>query len=311
MVRDAHGRKMSKSLGNVIDPMDVIHGITLEGLHEQLIDSNLDPKEIDKAKAGQKQDYPNGIPECGTDAMRFALCAYMTQARDINLDILRVQGYRFFCNKLWNATKFALMYFESGEKYQILDNLTGDESKVDLWILSRLAHTIDVVDKSFASYEFAQATQASYNFWLYELCDNYLECLKPVFFSTDEAKKATARRVLYTCLDLGLRLLSPFMPFITEELFQRLPRSNTEIASICVAPFPGKKLEFDSEKIANYCPLQKSNNSTSSTNPSKRTSNSCRRSPKRSVQPAVTTTSRQRPKLKLSSSVPTRSYRMS
>lgn len=93
IVRDAHGRKMSKSLGNVIDPMDVITGISLEDLHNQLIDSNLDPKEIDKAKAGQKQDYPDGIPECGTDALRFALCA-MCSGRDINLDILRIQGYR-------------------------------------------------------------------------------------------------------------------------------------------------------------------------------------------------------------------------
>uniref|UniRef100_A0A182UYH9 Valine--tRNA ligase n=1 Tax=Anopheles merus TaxID=30066 RepID=A0A182UYH9_ANOME len=123
MVRDAHGRKMSKSLGNVIDPMDVITGISLEGLHKQLYDSNLDPREIEKAKAGQKQDYPNGIPECGTDALRFALCAYMTQARDINLDIQRVQGYRFFCNKLWNATKFALMYFPGAEKYDIITSL--------------------------------------------------------------------------------------------------------------------------------------------------------------------------------------------
>lgn len=240
MVRDAHGRKMSKSLGNVIDPMDVINGISLEGLHEQLIDSNLDPKEIEKAKAGQKQDYPNGIPECGVDAMRFALCSYMTQARDINLDILRVQGYRFFCNKLWNATKFALMYFESGQKYEILEKLTGNESRIDLWILSRLSHTIETVDKSFTNYEFAPATQASYSFWLYDLCDIYLECLKPIFASSDETRKATARRVLYTCLDLGLRLLSPFMPFITEELFQRLPRKSTEIKSICVAQFPGE-----------------------------------------------------------------------
>lgn len=125
MVRDAHGRKMSKSLGNVIDPMDVILGISLEGLHLQLLDSNLDPKEIEKAKAGQKQDYPNGIPECGVDAMRFALCSYLTQARDINLDIMRVQGYRFFCNKLWNATKFALMYFNPNEKYDVLTTLVS------------------------------------------------------------------------------------------------------------------------------------------------------------------------------------------
>lgn len=117
IIRDAHGRKMSKSLGNVIDPMDVISGISLENLNKQLYDSNLDPKEISKAVAGQKQDYPNGIPECGADAMRFALCSYNLQSRDINLDILRVQGYRFFCNKLWNAVKFALMYFDGTSKY--------------------------------------------------------------------------------------------------------------------------------------------------------------------------------------------------
>lgn len=149
MVRDAHGRKMSKSLGNVIDPMDVIKGATLEvkrdfsyflisiyyklkclfvcfqELHKQLTDSNLDPKELVKAMEGQKQDYPQGIPECGTDALRFALCAYTTQGRDINLDILRVQGYRFFCNKIWNATKFALTYFGSDFKY--------DESHVQVY----------------------------------------------------------------------------------------------------------------------------------------------------------------------------------
>ncbi|KAG5673539.1 hypothetical protein PVAND_003579 [Polypedilum vanderplanki] len=250
MVRDAHGRKMSKSLGNVIDPMDVINGISLDGLHQQLIDSNLDPREIEKAKAGQKQDFPNGIPECGTDAMRFTLCNYMTQARDINLDIMRVQGYRFFCNKLWNATKFALRYFEDGETYEIHDKMTSKESKVDLWILSKLSNTIEIVNKSFENYEFATATQVCYTFWLYELCDNYLECLKPVFASDDNEKKAIARRILYTCLDYGLRLLSPFMPFITEELFQRLPRKNIEIPSICVAPYPDiEQFNFKNEDI--------------------------------------------------------------
>uniref|UniRef100_A0A1Q3F4M7 Valine--tRNA ligase n=1 Tax=Culex tarsalis TaxID=7177 RepID=A0A1Q3F4M7_CULTA len=240
MVRDAHGRKMSKSLGNVIDPMDVITGISLEGLHQQLLDSNLDPREIDKAKAGQKQDYPNGIPECGTDAMRFALCAYMTQARDINLDIMRVQGYRFFCNKLWNATRFALMYFTGEEKFDVTQTLTGAESSIDQWILSRLANCIDVSNKGFEKYEFAQATNACYDFWLYDLCDVYLECLKPVFQSgSEEAAKSAARKTLYTCLNLGLKLLSPFMPFITEELYQRLPRADgATVASICVAPYP-------------------------------------------------------------------------
>ncbi|XP_055530331.1 valine--tRNA ligase [Wyeomyia smithii] len=239
MVRDAHGRKMSKSLGNVIDPLDVITGISLEGLHKQLYDSNLDPREIERAKAGQKQDYPNGIPECGTDAMRFALCAYMTQARDINLDILRVQGYRFFCNKLWNATKFALMYFTGDEKYDVIQELTGSKTAIDRWILSRLSNCIDVSNKGFEKYEFAHTTNACYNFWLYDLCDIYLECLKPVFQSGTEEAKSTARKTLYTCLNLGLKLLSPFMPFITEELYQRLPRADfDQVASICVAPYP-------------------------------------------------------------------------
>ncbi|KER27686.1 hypothetical protein T265_13749, partial [Opisthorchis viverrini] len=103
MVRDAHGKKMSKSLGNAIDPVDVIHGISLEALQKQLETGNLDPRELKRACEAQAKDFPKGIPECGTDALRFALCAYTKQGRNINLDILRVQGYRFFCNKLWNA----------------------------------------------------------------------------------------------------------------------------------------------------------------------------------------------------------------
>lgn len=125
MIRDAHGRKMSKSLGNVIDPLDVIQGLTLEKLHEKLYEGNLDAAEIEKAKSGQKKDFPKGIPQCGTDALRFALCAYsgggnyllspqvprLTKipGRDINLEILRVEGYRKFCNKIFNATKFAML----------------------------------------------------------------------------------------------------------------------------------------------------------------------------------------------------------
>ena len=116
MVRDAHGRKMSKSLGNVIDPLDVISGISLEELQARLLIGNLDPREVKKAQQGQKQDFPNGIPECGADALRFTLLAYTSSGRDINLDILRVDGYRKFCNKLWNATRFALL--KLGDDYK-------------------------------------------------------------------------------------------------------------------------------------------------------------------------------------------------
>uniref|UniRef100_A0A803TVX7 valine--tRNA ligase n=1 Tax=Anolis carolinensis TaxID=28377 RepID=A0A803TVX7_ANOCA len=212
VVRDAHGRKMSKSLGNVIDPLDVITGITLE-----------------------KSDYPNGIPECGTDALRFRHTSSLS-CRDINLDVNRILGYRHFCNKLWNATKFAIRGL--GEGFQ--PQTSGSESLIDRWILSRLSHAVELCDTGFQAYDFPGITTAIYNFWLYELCDVYLECLKPVFAGQDEAAIRTSRNALYTCLDAGLRLLSPFMPFVTEELFQRLPRRcpSSDPPSICVTSYP-------------------------------------------------------------------------
>ncbi|XP_069121491.1 LOW QUALITY PROTEIN: valine--tRNA ligase-like [Argopecten irradians] len=239
MVRDAHGRKMSKSLGNVIDPIDVIHGISLEDLHMRLEDGNLEQKEIAKAREGQKADYPNGIPECGTDALRFALLAYTAQGRDINLDVLRVQGYRFFCNKLWNATKFALGALGENFKPNPTRKLSGKETEMDRWILSRLSYAVDQCGNGFRSYDFPAVTTCCYNFWLYELCDWYLENSKPVIYGTDEEAKDCTRQVLYSCLEAGLLLLHPLMPFISEELYQRLPRRTTsEPPSICVTRYP-------------------------------------------------------------------------
>eukprot|EP00731_Ephydatia_muelleri_P023901 Em0016g172a len=238
MVRDAHGRKMSKSLGNVIDPLDVLHGITLEGMHQRLEEGNLDPKEIEIAKAGQKADNPDGIPECGADAMRFALCAYTAQGRDINLDVKRVVGYRYFCNKIWNAFKFSQPFLE-GYTPTAQEGLVGKESTMDRWILGRLSVLVDDANKGFAEYDFPLVTTAIHNFWLYELCDVYIECLKPVMRGSNEEAKAVSRAALYTSLDVGLRVLSPFMPFLTEELFQRLPRrSPSAPLSICVTPYP-------------------------------------------------------------------------
>ncbi|XP_013380246.1 valine--tRNA ligase [Lingula anatina] len=239
LVRDAHGRKMSKSLGNTIDPVDVINGISLEDLHKQLYNSNLDPKEIERAKKGQKEDFPNGIPECGTDALRFALCSYTSQGRDINLDVLRVQGYRFFCNKLWNATRFALSGLGEDFKPEATLKLSGREKLMDKWILSRLSYAVDMCNKGFKEYDFPTTTTAIYNFWLYELCDWYLEYLKPILYGEDKDAIAVSRNALFTCLNVGLRLISPFMPFLSEELFQRLPRrTDNEPPSICVTSYP-------------------------------------------------------------------------
>ncbi|XP_077987163.1 valine--tRNA ligase-like [Glandiceps talaboti] len=251
MVRDAHGRKMSKSLGNVIDPLDVMHGISLEGLYAQLTDSNLDLREIERAKAGQKADYPTGIPECGTDALRFALCAYTSQGRDINLDVLRVQGYRHFCNKLWNVTKFAMMSL--GDNYKPAPTIqpTGSESLVDKWMLSRIANAVMTCEAGWPEYDFPAITTSIYNLWLYELCDVYVEYMKPIIQGTDEAAKATVRNVLYNCLDTGLKLISPLMPFVSEELWQRLPRrSENEPPSICVTAYPeAKDFSFRNEQL--------------------------------------------------------------
>ena len=252
MVRDCHGRKMSKSLGNVIDPLYVIRGISLEDLHKSLYNSNLDPKEIEKAKAGQKADFQNGIPECGTDALRFGLLAYCLQGRDINLDIKRIEGYRFFCNKIWNAFKLTLMSL--GDDFKPLDTerLTGNESKIDLWILSKIIVAAEQVNNTIAKYDFLQATTAVYHLWQYEFCDIYLEHLKSVLAIGDEQAKNAAKQTLYTCIDNNLRLLHPFMPFLTEELYQRLPRRGQyQVPSICVDRYPDvNKFTFKRDSIA-------------------------------------------------------------
>lgn len=170
--------------------------------------------------------------------MRFALCAYTAQGRDINLDVKRVVGYRYFCNKIWNAFKFSQPFLE-GYTPTALEGLTGKESTMDRWILSRLSVLVDEANKGFTEYDFPLVTTAIHNFWLYELCDVYIECLKPVMRGSDEEAKGAARAALYTSLDVGLRVLSPFMPFLTEELFQRLPRrSPSAPPSICVTPYP-------------------------------------------------------------------------
>jgi valyl-tRNA synthetase len=241
MVRDAHGRKMSKSLGNVIDPLHVIEGITLSDLNETLTGGNLEEKEVKKAQEGQAQDYPDGIPECGTDAMRFALVAYTAQGRDINLDVLRVVGYRHWCNKLWNAIRFAIMNL--GDGYEPpetpLTSATPGLPPASKWALHRLNTAVKTTVDAMEVYDFANATTGVYAFWQYDVCDVFIELMKPVMNGTDEVAKKATRDTLWTCLDAGLRLLHPFMPFVTEELWQRLPRRAAETApSIMVADYP-------------------------------------------------------------------------
>lgn len=241
IIRDAHGRKMSKSLGNVIDPIDVIQGISLAELHATLERGNLDRAEVERAKEGQRRDFPNGIPECGTDALRFALCSYVAHGRDVNLSIAKVESFRKFCNKLWNACRFAQMKLGDDFGPSEVFALSGSETPADKWILSRLDRAIKDTSDGFVSYSLMHATAAVHSFWLYDLCDVYIEAIKPVLPDASACGPVAdaARQVLYYCMEQGLRLLHPFMPYVTEELYQRLPRRpRDKYPSISVSPFP-------------------------------------------------------------------------
>ena len=263
LVRDCHGRKMSKSLGNVVDPLHVIEGISLEGLRQTtLLGGNLDPEEVDRAAAGQAVDYPDGIDECGTDALRFALVSYTSQSRDINLDIKRVVAYRHWCNKLWNATRFAMINLGGG--FQPSESLDpGSMPSPCRWILSRLNGAVATTVKAMHAYDFATAAQTVYAFWQYDLCDVFIEHMKGVMNRGEEvadgvaaakAAKAATRDALWVCLESGLRLLHPFMPFVTEELWQRLPRrprrpGQVQAESIMVADYPSPVDGWSNESV--------------------------------------------------------------
>ncbi|AGO10024.1 AaceriAAR034Wp [[Ashbya] aceris (nom. inval.)] len=253
LVRDAQGRKMSKSLGNVVDPLYVITGSSLEELHATLTKGNLDPREVEKAKAGQKESYPNGIPQCGTDALRFALCAYTTGGRDINLDILRVEGYRKFCNKIYQATKFALMRLGDDYIPPAKEQLSGNESLVEKWILHELSSTAKIVNEAFDKRDFLTSTSAIYDFW-YLICDVYIENSKYLIQEGSDVEKKSARDTLYTLVDNALRLIHPFMPFISEEMWQHLPKRASETSeSIVKAKYPVFRQDFfDEGSAADY-----------------------------------------------------------
>jgi len=248
MVRDSEGRKMSKSLGNVIDPLEVIDGCTLGTLIERLESGNLPLKEIERAKKNINESFPDGIPECGSDALRFGLLAYCAQGRDINLDVKVVVAYRKFCNKLWNATRFALKYIEDFQPTAtLLDDLmtSGKMCIRDKWMISRLMKGVQAVNDHFDAYKFGDAQQASYQMWLNDLCDVYLELIKPIMLDKTEGSKDArwaAQATLWISIETGLRLLHPMMPYVTEELWQRLPGRGTlgesETSTIMLARYP-------------------------------------------------------------------------
>jgi valyl-tRNA synthetase len=174
MVRDKEGRKMSKTLGNVIDPLEVIQGCSLESLQKRIEDGNLPSEEIERAKKNNALEFPGGIPECGSDALRFGLLAYTVQGRDINLDVSRVIAYRMFCNKLWNATRFALKHLSDfAPTPTLLQSLTssGKMATRDKFMISRLMKGVQIVNECLSNYRFGEAQQAVYSLWIEVICD--------------------------------------------------------------------------------------------------------------------------------------------
>ena len=242
LIRDQDGQKMSKSKGNVLDPLDLIDGIELEPLVEKRTGGLMQPALRPKIEKSTRQQFPDGIPEFGTDALRFTFAALASNGRDVRFDLNRVSGYRNFCNKIWNATRYALMNTEGD-----VDCATGqtiDPAKLSLpdrWILSRLGKTIGEVQRHIEAYRLDLAAKDLYEFTWNEYCDWYLELSKPILQDDNlsESEKALTRNTLITVLEALLRCLHPITPFITEEIWQKVaPLAGKTGPSIMLQPYP-------------------------------------------------------------------------
>jgi valyl-tRNA synthetase len=237
LVRDVEGQKMSKSKGNVLDPIDIIDGIQLDALVDKRISGMMQPHLAKKIEQATRKQFPDGIPSFGTDALRFTFASLASTGRDIRFDLARTEGYRNFCNKLWNAARFVLMNTE--EQDNGLDCADCSYSSADLWILTRLNQVISVTSDAIDHYRFDLAAQAIYDFTWNEYCDWYLELAKISLQSADETLHRGTRQTLLSVLESLLRLAHPIIPFITEEIWQRVaPLTGVTAATIMLQPYP-------------------------------------------------------------------------
>ncbi len=239
LVRDSLGHKMSKSKGNVLDPIDLIDGISLDDLLKKRTHGMMQPQLAKKVEKQTRKEFPNGIPAFGADALRFTFAALAATGRDIKFDMGRIEGYRNFCNKLWNAARYVFM--NTGKPNQEQHNNDIEYSLADRWIQARLQQAVTETANAIENYRFDQAAQTIYEFTWHNYCDWYLELSKPILNDpeTSDAVKRGARQTLVQVLETLLRMAHPIMPYITEEIWQKVaPLADIDGETIMLQPYP-------------------------------------------------------------------------